>query len=166
MSAASPALSLQARWTALGARERRGLLLAVVLVAAALLWQFFLAPSLVTLRTGDAQARALDTQLQHMLALQRQAKALQTQPALAFDDALRALTDATAQTLGKNAEISVTADRARVTLKGASADSLARWLSQARLNARSLPVDARLTSSLAPTGTVWSGVLVMGLPAR
>ena len=166
MSEKSPTLSPQARWAALGARERRGLLLAFALVACALLWQFFIAPTLVTLRTADAQARALDTQLQHMLALQKQAKALQTQPALGFDDALRALTQATQLTLGNTAGISVTADRAKVTLKGASADNLARWLSQARLNARSLPIDARLTSTVTPTGTVWSGVLIMGLPAR
>ncbi len=166
MSDKLPALSVQARWAALGARERRGLLLAVLLVTTAMLWQFLVAPALVTLRTADAQARALDAQLQHMLALQKQAKAMQGQPALGFDDALRALTLATQQTLGSAAEISVTADRAKVTLKGASADSLARWLSQARLNARSLPVDARLTSTVAPAGTTWSGVLVMGLPAR
>jgi general secretion pathway protein M len=166
MSEKSPTLFLQSRWAALGARERRGLLLAFALIATALLWQFFIAPTLVTLRTADAQARALDTQLQHMLALQKQAKALQTQPALGFDDALRALTQATQLTLGTTAEISVTADRAKITLKGAGADNLARWLSQARLNARSLPIDARLTSTVTPTGTVWSGVLVMGLPAR
>jgi general secretion pathway protein M len=166
MSKKSSSLSQQARWAALGTRERRGLLVAVVLVAAAVLWQFLVAPTLVTLRTADTQARALDTQLQQMLALQKQAKALQTQPALGFDDALRALTQATQQTLGNTADIFVTADRAKVTLKGASADSLARWLSQARLNARSLPVDARLTSTTTPAGTAWSGVLVMGLPAR
>lgn len=166
MSENAPARSLSARWSALGARERRGLMLAVVLVAAATLWQFLVAPAVVTLRTADSQARALDTQLQQMLVLQKQAKALQGQPALGFDDALRALTQATQQTLGTTAEIAVSADRAKVTLKGANADSLARWLSQARLNARALPTDARLTSTVTPTGTVWSGTLVMGLPTR
>ncbi len=166
MSEKSSPSALQARWAALGARERRGLSLAGLLVTVAVVWQFFVAPSLVTLRTADAQARALDTQLQQMLALQKQAKVLQTQPALAFDDALRALTQATQQTLGSTAEISVTADRAKVTVKGASADSVARWLSQARLNARSLPLDVRLTSATSAAGTVWNGVLVMGLPPR
>jgi len=166
MSEKTSSVSLQARWAALGTRERRGLSLAGLLVAVAVVWQFFVAPTLVTLRTADAQARVLDTQLQHMLALQKQAKILQTQPALGFDDALRALTQATQQTLGSTADISVTADRAKITLKGASADSLARWLSQARLNARSLPMDVRLTSTTTPAGTAWSGVLVMGLPTR
>ena len=58
MSEKSPTLSPQARWAALGARERRGLLLAFALVACALLWQIFIAPTLVTLRTADSQARA------------------------------------------------------------------------------------------------------------
>ena len=166
MSIKPPMESVQARWASLGKREKKGLKLAIGLVCVALLWQFFVAPTLVTLRTSDSQARALDTQLQQMQALQKQAKALQTQPALSYDDALRALTQATQQTLGPTAEISVVADRAKVTLKGAGADSLARWLSQARLNARSLPVDARLTSAPSPTGVTWSGVLNMGLPPR
>jgi general secretion pathway protein M len=157
---------LHARWNALGSRERSALVLAAASVLALLLWQFFIAPALVTLRTADAQARTLDTQLQQMQTLQKQAKALQAQPQLGYDEALRALTLATQQTLGASAELSVTADRARVTLKGASADSLARWLSQARLNARSLPIEARLTQTPSASGAVWSGVLVMGLPQR
>ena len=166
MSQPSIVLAIQSRWKTLGARERKALTLALVLVVGALLWQFFLAPALATLRTADAQALALDAQLQQMQALQKQAKALQGQPALSFDDALRALTQATQQTLGSSADMTVAADRAKVTLKGASADSLARWLSQARLNARSLPLDARLTSTPSANGAVWSGVLIMDLPPR
>jgi general secretion pathway protein M len=157
---------LQSRWSALGSRERSALILAAASVSALLLWQFFIAPALVTLRTADTQARTLDAQLQQMQILQKQAKALQAQPQLGYDEAQRALTLATQQTLGASAELSVTADRAKVTLKGASADSLARWLGQARLNARSMPIEARLTQTPSAAGAVWSGVLVMGLPQR
>jgi general secretion pathway protein M len=159
----------QARWQALGSRERLGLGLAGVLVLAMLLWQLFIAAALTTLRSADAQMRTLDDQLQHMQVLANQAKTLQSQPALGFDEALRALTLATQQTLGNTANLTVSADQARVTLKDASADNLARWLAQARLNARSLPLEARLSKSAAAnatTGAVWSGVLVMALPKR
>ena len=53
-----------------------------------------------------------------------------------------------------------------VTLQATSADALAQWLAQVRLNARSTPVEARLTRIAAPAGVAWSGVLVMGLPER
>ena len=157
---------LQARWNVLGPRERLALMLAAASLLTLLLWQFFIAPALVTLRTADTQARTLETQLQQMQSLQKQAKALQAQPALGYDESLRALTLATQQTLGASGELSLTADRAKVTLKGASADSLARWLGQARLNARSMPIEARLTRTASASGVVWSGVLVMGLPQR
>jgi len=157
---------LEARWSSLGERERIGLSVAVLAVAIALLWQLMLAPALLTLRNAETQGRALDAQLQQVQALQKQAQALKAQPKLGYDEALRTLTNATQQTLGANAELSVTAERAKVTLKGASADSLARWLAQARLNARSLPLQAQLQRTTSATGTVWSGVLVMSLPPR
>lgn len=158
--------TLQARWSQLAARERTLLGTAAVVVALALLWQGLLAPSLRTLRTSTAQGQALDTQLQHMQTLQAQAKALQQQAPLGYDDALRALNLATRQTLGSTAQISVSADRANVTLQATGADALAQWLAQARLNARSVPLEARLTRTVTPGGITWSGVLVMALPPR
>lgn len=158
--------ALQARWAQLAPRERRLLGLALAVILAALLWQLLLAPALRTLRTAGAQAQALDAQLQHMQMLQTQAKALQQQAPLSYDDALRALNQATTQTLGTSAQISVSAERATVTLQAASADALAQWLAQARLNARATPLEARLNRIATPSGVTWSGVLVMGLPQR
>jgi general secretion pathway protein M len=160
---------LQARWAQLPAREKTLLGLAGALVLATLLWQLSLGPALATLRTADAQARVLDAQLQQMRAMQAEAQALQQQPALGFDEALRALTQATEQTLGATARLNTAGDRTSVTLQGAPADALAQWLVQARLNARSVPVDARLVRAVAPGapgGATWNGVLVMQLPAR
>jgi len=161
--------SLQARWAQLAAREKNLLGLAAGLVLLTLLWQLSLAPALATLRTAEAQARVLDAQLQQMRAMQAEAKVLQQQPTLGFDEALRALTLATEQTLGTTARLNTAGDRTSVTLQGASADTLAQWLVQARLNARSVPVDARLVRAVAPGapgGATWNGVLVMQLPAR
>ena len=163
---------LRARWSRLDSRDQTLVGLALLLVLATLLWLLSVAPSLATLRTADAQARSLAAQLQRMQAMQAQAQALQKLPVLGFDDAVRALTAATRQTLGQAAQLSVVGDRASVTLKAASADALAEWLTQARLNARSLPLEARLVRApaapapAAAGAAAWNGVLVMGLPQR
>jgi general secretion pathway protein M len=174
---------LQARWDALAGRERLLLLLAATVVVAAALWWLALAPALATLRAADAQHRALDAQLQQMQSLQAQATALQAQPKLGFDDAQRTLEALLKQRLGASAQMSVVGDRASVTLKGANADALAQWLTQARINARAVPSEVRLvrsamagSGSAAPAGSgsagagsgnaAWDGTLVLNLPAR
>ena len=166
MSLAGAFGPLRARWSRLANRDKSLARLALLLVLATLLWLFSVAPSLATLRSADAEVKILNAQLQRMQAMQAQAQALQKLPALGFDDAVRALTAATKQTLGATAQLSVAGDRASVTLKAASADALAEWLAQARLNARSLPLEARLVRAPAPVGAAWNGVLVMGLPQR
>lgn len=157
---------LHTRWTQLAPRERTLLAAALTVVGIALLWQLLLAPAFNTLRTATAQGKTLDAQLQHMQSLQAQASALQKQAPLTYDDALRALNQATKQTLGTTAQITIVAERANVNLQAASADALAQWLAQARLNARSIPLEARLTRLATPGGVTWSGVLVMSLPQR
>jgi len=166
MSLMSTLEPLQARWRRLPGREKNGIRLAALLVVSGLLWQFSVAPGLVTLRTADAQARALGAQMQAMQAMQLQAQTVQKQPALGFDEAVRALTAATKQTLGASAQLVLAGERASITVKDASPDALAEWLAQARLNARSALIEARLVRASAPAGPVWNGVLVMGLPAR
>jgi general secretion pathway protein M len=165
-SSATPFGALQARWRQLAAREKTFLASVLALIVLALLWQLVLAPSLKTLRTSDTQANALNAQLQHMLSLQNQASALQRQAPLSFDDALRALNLATKQTLATTAQVNVVADRANVTLQAVSAEALAQWIAQVRLNARSVPIEARLTRGTTPAGATWTGSLVMSLPQR
>lgn len=157
---------MRARWDRLPGREKNGIRLAGLLALGFVLWQFSIAPSLATLRAADVQARSLGMQMQAMQAMQLQAQAVQKQPALGFDEAVRALTAATRQTLGAGAQMVVSNDRASITVKDASPDALAEWLMQARLNARSALVEARLVRGAVPAGPVWNGVLVMGLPAR
>lgn len=157
---------LRARWISLPGREKNGVRLATLLILALLLWLFSVAPALGTLRTADAEAKTLRTQLQRMQALQAQAQAIQKQPPLGFDEAVRALTAATKNSLGATAQFGVAGDRASVTLKAASADDLANWLEAARLNARSVPIEARLVRASTSGSATWNGVLVMSLPAR
>lgn len=170
MSLTTTLATVQARWSQLAARERTLLSIAMGLAMIAALWLLFLAPIVTTLRTADTRSQALESQLQQMLALQAQVQSLQKQQPLAYEDALRALKQATEQTLGTSAQLAVTGERANVTLQGVSADALARWLAQARLNARSAPLEARLARAVSASdntqGTVWNGALVMSLPAR
>lgn len=158
--------ALQDRWNLLAPRERTLLTAAAAVVLIALLWTLLLAPALRVLRTAPSQETALDAQLQRMQTLQAQAKALQQQAPLGYEDALRALQQATKQTLGAAAQISVSGERATVTLQAVGADALAQWLAQARLNARSVPLEAKINRISTPASTTWSGVLVISLPAR
>ena len=135
---------------------------ALALVTGALLWWVGLAPALATLRSAQSQHLVLDAQMQQMRRLQAQAKALQAQPRLTFDDARRLL-EASVKPMGVTAQLSVMGERVTVTLKGASADSVAQWLTQARLNARAVPAQARLVRTAAGT---WDGTLVLTLSAQ
>lgn len=178
---------LQGRWRVLEAREQTLVASAALVVGLALVWWLLVAPPLRTLRAADAQQRTLDAQLQKMRALQAQAQALQTQTKLGHDEAVRALEASVRQRLGAGGQLLVTGDRATVTLRNVSADALAQWLAQARVNARAIPSEVKLIrSTVSPSspGTTssasdslvsaagaggiaaWDGTLVMSLPAQ
>jgi general secretion pathway protein M len=70
------------------------------------------------------------------------------------------LLEATAKDLGAAAQLVIVGERATLTLKGISAEALAQSLVQARLNARTLPVEAHLVRNVAGT---WDGTLVLTL---
>ena len=129
------------------------------------MWLILLAPALLTWRTAEAEALRLDAQLQKMQSLQAQARTLQSQPRLGTGEALRMLEAALKQQLGSAAQLDVSAERATVTLKGASAEALLQWLTQIRINAHLLPVEARLIRSASVTAG-WDGTIVLGLPTR
>ena len=156
---------LRARWTQLNSRERMLVFAALSVVGVALLWWVGISPALNTLRQADAQRSGLAAQVQKMQSLQTQAQAIASQPKINRDDALRAL-EASVKALGATAQLNVAGDRATVTLRGAAADALARWLSQARVNARAIPSEARLTRSAASAGgaAAWDGTVVLSLP--
>ena len=153
---------LQARFNTLGARERRLVSLAVVLVVAALIWWLALAPALVTLRVAPAQHEKLDAQIQQMQDLRAQAQAMQAQPPMAADESRRQL-EASAKQRLPNVNIQVTGERATLTFKAVNGDILAQFLSQARANARALPLEARLVKTSADPSQ-WDGSLVLALP--
>ena len=164
-----PLAGLGAAWARLAARERRLALLALAVVGLALLWWLALAPALATLRQAETQRRALDLQWQRMQALQAEAEALKASPRMAHDAALRALEASVKQRLGASAQLAVVGERANLTLKDAPAAELAAWLAEARVDARAVPLEARLTRAAgasAGRGTQWSGTLSLSLPPQ
>ena len=159
-----PAIVAQ-RWNGASPREKQMLLAALALVLGAFLWWVTLVPALATLRAADSQRLVLEAQLQQMQRMQAQAKTFQAQPRITFEDARRLL-EASMKPLGTTAQLVLVGERATVTFKGASADAVAQWLAQVRLNARSVPTEARLLRNA--TGT-WDGTLALNLgapPAR
>ena len=159
---------LRERWATASSREQSLMRSAGVLVGLALVWWLFVAPPLHTFTQGQAERRKLDLQWQKIQSLQMQAAALQALPKISRDDALRALDATVRQQFGTSAQLSVIGDNATVTLRSTPAHELAQWLSQARMNARAIPSEARLTRSTSnPSGqAVWSGTIVMRLPPQ
>jgi general secretion pathway protein M len=149
-------------WRQLKMNERRLILVAFWVVLAALLWLFAIAPALKTIKDAPDQHRALDTKLQNMRTMAIEAKILQTQPKLAFDDAQKALQSAVTQRFGSAAQLNLAGERATLTLKNANPQELALWLTQARVNARALPGEAKLSKN----GDGWDGTLVLNLPKK
>lgn len=157
------AQELRARWAALAPREQALVAAAAALVALALLWWLAIGPAVSTLRSAESQHRALDAQLQQMRRLQAQARAMQAQPKLNHDEAMRQLEAAIRQQLGTSARYAIAGDRVTLTLTNTPAQALAQWLSQVRTNARAIPGEARLARN---AGGGWDGSLVLTLPPR
>ena len=157
------AAAIRARWAALAPREQALVAAAAALVAVALVWWIALGPALATLRSAEEEHRRLDGQLQQMQRLQAQARAMQSQPRLGQDEAMRQLDAAIRQQLGLSARYATAGDRVTVTLTNTPAPALAQWLTQVRTHARAIPGEARLTRNAAGG---WDGTLVLTLPAR
>jgi general secretion pathway protein M len=159
---------LHERWDALAPREKAMVLAAAVLVTLSLVWWVAVAPALQVLRASPQRHQVLDAELARMRGLAERAKVLQSQPKPGYDDTLRALESAVRQRLGPAAVLSVVGDRATVTLKGASAETLSQWLAQVRINAHASPVEVRLqrtvTAPAAPAA--WDGTVLLSLPPR
>ena len=161
----SPRQRLRGLWRGLGRGEQALLRTGMVAAGAALLVLVGLVPAGRTLYDASARQRQLDAMLLQMQMLQVRAQALQTQPRLGRDESLQAL-QASLPLLGDNVPLAVNDQRATVTLRAVRPDALAQWLIHARVNARAVPVEARLLRRTTATEPVWDGTLVLSLPAR
>ncbi|MDT8992559.1 type II secretion system protein GspM [Curvibacter sp. APW13] len=149
-------------WRQRDPREQTLLALAGAVLALALVWMLALAPALKTLRQHDARVAELQGTLSRMQALQAQAQALQAQAGSAIDANLaqQALQQQTTALLGKQADLSLRAGGASVTLRTVTPAALARWLTSVRAEAHAKVELARLQRS----GEGWSGTVQLSLP--
>ncbi len=164
----NPAAGLSQRASAtlagMAPRERRAVLIAGWIVGLALLWWVALGPALNTLRQAPARQAAIDIELTNMLrmaATAEQVRAQNTTPPPTRRGAQAAVEAATAA-LGAQAQVSVQGDRAILTLRGVAPEALALWLSQVRVNARLLPVEAQVQRQANPAG--WAGQITLAGP--
>lgn len=160
--------AIQSYWRQMKPREKRLTLIAGSFVFLAVLWWLALAPAIKTIRQAPEQQRKLDGQLQIMQGMSSEAKALQNQPKLGLDDAQAALQSSVTQRFGSTAQLSVSGERATLTLKNANPQELAQWLTQARVNARAVPSEVKLSRSANATAgkVAWDGTLVLSLPKK
>jgi len=152
--------SLSQFWSQRPPREQALLRLAALLVTAAALWTWAIAPAWQTVREADAAHARADAQLQQIEAMAASVRALQSQARLSPQQARAALEASLQAALGARAQSSISGDRATITLGGVPADALARWLQQLRSGAAARPIEARLRRN--PQGA-WDGVLVLQL---
>jgi general secretion pathway protein M len=150
---------LRRRWQELAVRERRLLGLALLLLLATAVYLAGVQPAWRTLRDTPARQARLDEQWQAMQRLADEARGLRSAQKVAPAQAAAALDAATAR-LGAQGRLQRQADRAVLTLQGASTSQLRGWLAEARSGARARPVEATLTRQ----GDTYSGSIVVLLP--
>ena len=156
---------VRAQWQGLPPRQRWMLAGSLgILLATLLVWRV-LAPALTTLRTAPVQHQVLDAQLLAMRQQRAQAlamrEAMQALPPLGREEAQRALEATVRQHLGEAARLTVSAEGATLTLSGVSGQALSQWLTQARIEARTLPTEARLDRQ---ANGLWQGQMTLAIP--
>lgn len=156
--------SARAHWRTLGSREKSLIQLAIAVLAVAVLWWVAISPALKVWHQAEPRRHSLDARWQHVQRLAAETQALRTQPVVQREEALRALDASVRQYLGTGAQLTITGDRATLALKNVSAGALAQWLPLARVNARAVPIEARLKQ--AEGGSNWNGTLVLSLPPQ
>lgn len=152
-------------WAARSPREQTLLRAVALLLALVVLWQWAWVPAWRTWQQAPARQAAIDSQTQRMLQWQAQAKALQKPSAVSRAEAIQWLEKNLAE-LGPNAKISLSGDNVTLRVEAAPALAMARWLSQARDNAQTLPQQAQMqqVTSPSPNQVIWQGTLIMRLP--
>jgi general secretion pathway protein M len=149
------------KYAALAPRER--VMIAVMGGALAFLvvWLLLVRPAWNTLDQAPAQRAQADLQLLQMQKLAAEAKELRALPPVPQAQAEQVLKAATEQ-LGAKAKLAVAADKATLSVTGASGEDLRQWLLQARGCARARPIEASLTRA----GDGYNGTLVVSIASQ
>jgi general secretion pathway protein M len=152
-------------WNARSPREQTLLRAAAFFLALVVVWQWAWAPAWRTWQEAPARQVALDGQTQGMLQWQAQAKGLQKPSSISRAEATQWL-EKNLSDLGPNAKIILNGDDVTLRIEAAPALAMARWLSQAREHAQTLPHQAQMqqANSPLPNEVLWQGTLVLRLP--
>ena len=148
----------QTRWQALADREQLALQMVAWVLGLLLVWLIGIQPGLRTLRQAPAQLEALELQLQDMQALAAETRELRATPPVPIALAAQAL-QAASEHLGSGAKLSVSGDRAVLSVNNIGAEPLQAWLGEVRSAARARPLEAKLQRS----GTGYTGTIVLML---
>jgi general secretion pathway protein M len=159
--ATDPRAQLAQKYAALAPRERVMVAVMGGAVAFLALWLLLVRPAWNTLAQAPVQRAQADLQLLEMQKLATEAKELRALPPVPQAQAEQVLKAATDQ-LGGKGKLAVVADRATLTVTGATGEDLRQWLIQARGGARARPVEATLTHA----GDGYNGTLVVSIAAQ
>jgi general secretion pathway protein M len=149
---------LAMRWRKLAPRERLLVGSTAALLAWLLLWMVAIRPAWRSLSETPAQLDAVELQLQQMQRLAAESRELRALPRVQSQQAEEALRGAT-ERLGSNARLSLSGDRATLTLSGIGGESLVAWLGEVRSAARARPEEAKLSRG----ANGYSGTVVLSL---
>lgn len=157
---------LRATWTRLAPRERILVALATLVVGAGALWWVALQPAIKTLREAPATRSALEQQLQQVQLIEQQVKSIESLAPIAREEALRQIESSTKIRLGANSQVTVQGERVVVSVKSVTAEALADWLIQVRVNARAMPSQVQLRRTTAVAPALWEGSISLSLVVR
>ena len=157
--------TVKTHWQKATPRDKRLFVAAGILLGAAISWWILLSPAIKTILSAPKLHKNLDAQIQTMKSLSLEARNLQEQNKLGVDDGRQALQNTVTQRFGSTAQLNVQGSRATLTLKNANPQSVSDFLSQARINARTLPTEVKLMRS-APPSNGWDGNMTLVLPTK
>jgi general secretion pathway protein M len=145
-------------WLSLAPREQRGVVWALSAITLLVVVMALIRPAWHTLQEAPKQLAAVESQLQQMKQLAREAQQLRATPAVSLaqsTDALKASTDR----MGAVARLNMQGAQASVTFNGVTPEALTEWLREVRTVARVRVSEAQL----ARTGTTYSGTVLVTL---
>jgi general secretion pathway protein M len=145
-------------WQTLAPREQRGFVWAVAALALLLVVMVFVRPAWRTLQDAPKQLTEVESQLQHMQQLAREAQQLKATPAVSLAQSTDAL-KASADRMGAVARLNLQGAQASVTFNGVTPEAFTDWLREVRTVARVRVGEAQL----ARTGTTYSGTVLVTL---
>ena len=145
-------------WQSLAPREQRGVVWALSAITLLVVVMALIRPAWHTLQEAPKQLVAVESQLQQMKQLAREAQQLRATPAVSLaqsTDALKASTDR----MGAVARMNLQGAQASITFNGVTPEALTEWLREVRTVARVRVSEAQL----ARTGTTYSGTVLVTL---